>query len=187
MEAFFISAGIVAIGEIGDKTQLLALLLAARYRQPYAIIGGILAATLVNHLLAGFVGVWVATHVAPSTLRWIVGLAFFAIAAWALVPDRFESEPKTRGKAGVFALTAVTFFLAEMGDKTQIATVALAARFSDLAAVVGGTTVGMLVADVPAVFIARRFADRMPLRAIRAVAAVLFAALGVATLAGWSF
>ena len=187
MEAFLISAAVVAIGEIGDKTQLLALLLAARFKEPIPIVGGILVATLVNHGLAGVVGVWVASNVAPSTLGWVVGLSFIAIAVWALVPDKLEEQPTSRGSAGVFALTTVTFFFAEIGDKTQLATVALAARFSDLFAVVAGTTIGMLVADVPAVFVADRFAERIPLRAIRIVAAVLFAALGVATLVGVRF
>ncbi len=184
MEAFLISAAVVAIGEIGDKTQLLTLLLSARFRKPVPIVAGILAATLVNHALAGVVGVWVAARLAPSTLRWIAGLAFLVIGAWALVPDRLDEAPKTRGNAGVFMVTVVAFFVAEMGDKTQLATVALAARFSDLFAVVSGTTVGMLVADVPAVFVAQRFADRIPLRAVRVVAAFLFAGLGIATLFG---
>ncbi len=184
MQAFLISTAVVALGEIGDKTQLLALLLAARFKKPVAIIAGILVATLVNHTLAGSVGAWIAAHLAPETLRWIVGLSFIAIALWALVPDKLDADPEPRGHASVFFVTATTFFLAEMGDKTQLATVALAARFSDLFAVVAGTTLGMLIADVPAVFVAHRFASRIPLRWVRAAAAAVFAALGVATLFG---
>lgn len=184
MEAFLVSSVVVALGELGDKTQLLALLLAARFRKPWPIIGGILAATLVNHALAGLVGVWIAKHLSPETLRWTVGLSFLAIAVWALFPDKLDDEPKPRGNAGVFFMTAMAFFLAEIGDKTQLATVALAARFSDLYAVVAGTTFGMLLADVPAVLVAHRFADRIPLRAARITAALLFAVVGVVTLAG---
>ena len=186
MEAFLISVVVVALGEIGDKTQLLALVLAARFKKPAAIIAGIFVATLVNHSLAGWVGTWIAAHLDASALRWIVGGAFIAIALWALVPDRAGDEPQARGHAGVFLITVVTFFVAEMGDKTQLATVALAARFHDLVAVVAGTTLGMLIADVPAVFVADRFAERMPLRLIRTIAALIFGALGVATLAGLS-
>jgi len=185
MEAFFISAVVVALGELGDKTQLLALLLAVRFRKPVPIIAGILVATLVNHALAGIVGVWISTHLDPGVLRWAVGLSFIAIAVWALVPDKLdEKDAEPRTHAGVFVVTALAFFFAEIGDKTQLATVALAARYADLFAVVSGTTLGMLVADVPAVFVARRFADRVPLKAARIVAACLFAAIGAATLAG---
>jgi len=184
IEAFLISAAVVALGEIGDKTQLLALLLAARFKKPVAIIAGILVATLVNHALAGSIGAWIASQLAPQVLRWIVGLSFIAIALWALVPDKLDEDPKPRGHAGVFLVTVTTFFLAEMGDKTQLATVALAARYPDLVAVVAGTTLGMLIADVPAVFVADRFAARMPLRWVRIAAAAVFAALGVATLIG---
>ena len=184
MEAFLISTVVVAIGELGDKTQLLAILLAARYRRPGPIVAGILVATLFNHALAGVVGVWLAAHVAPDTLRWTVGAAFIAIGIWALFPDRLDEDAKPRGRAGVFLVTAGAFFLAEIGDKTQLATVALAARFHDLVAVVAGTTLGMLLADVPAVFLAHRFADRIPLRAARIVAALLFATIGVVTITG---
>lgn len=184
MEAFLISTVVVAVGELGDKTQLLALLLAARYRKPAAIVAGILVATLVNHALAGIVGVWIAAHVSPDVLRWSVGAAFIAIGIWALFPDRLDDDAKPRGHAGVFLVTAAAFFLAEIGDKTQLATVALAARFGELVPVVAGTTLGMLLADVPAVLVAHRFADRIPLRAARVVAALLFASIGVATIAG---
>lgn len=184
MEAFFVSMAVVALGEIGDKTQLLALVLAARFKKPAAIIAGILVATLFNHTLAGSLGAWIAAHLAPDVLRWLVGLSFIAIALWALVPDKLDENPATRGHAGVFLVTVTTFFLAEMGDKTQLATVALAARFPDLAAVVAGTTLGMLVADVPAVFVADRFGSRIPLRWVRRAAAAVFAALGAATLLG---
>ncbi len=188
IEAFLISAAVVALGEIGDKTQLLALLLAARFKKPAAIIAGILVATLLNHALAGSLGAWIAAYlitvVAPQALRWIVGGSFIAIAVWALFPDKLDDDPKPRGHAGVFVVTATTFFLAEMGDKTQIATVALAARFSDLIAVVAGTTLGMLIADVPAVLVANRFGPRMPMHWVRIAAALVFAALGVASLFG---
>ena len=184
MEAFLISTAVVALGEIGDKTQLLALLLAARFKKPFAIIAGIFVATLVNHTLAGSLGAWIAAQLAPATQRWIVGLSFIAIALWALVPDKIDEDPKPRGHAGVFFITVTSFFLAEMGDKTQLATVALAARFPDLVAVVSGTTLGMLIADVPAVFVANRFASRVPLRWVRMAAAAVFAALGIATLLG---
>lgn len=184
MEAFFVSMAVVALGEIGDKTQLLALLLAARFKKPAAIIAGILVATLVNHTLAGSIGAWIAAHLAPDVLRWLVGLSFIAIALWALVPDKLDEDREPRGHAGVFFVTVTTFFLAEMGDKTQLATVALAARFPDLVAVVAGTTLGMLIADVPAVFVADRFGSRVPLRWVRMAAAAVFAALGAATLLG---
>ena len=184
MEAFLISTAVVALGEIGDKTQLLALLLAARFKKPIAIIAGILVATLVNHALAASVGAWIAAHFAPDTLRWIVGLSFIAIALWALVPDKLDEKPEPRGHAGVFLVTATAFFLAEMGDKTQLATVALAARFQDLVAVVAGTTLGMLIADVPVVFVGDRFASKIPMGWVRIGAATVFAALGAATLLG---
>lgn len=187
MEAFLVSAVVVALGEIGDKTQLLALLLAVRFRKPVPIIAGIVVATLFNHALAGIVGVWISTHLSPQILRWGVGLSFIAIAAWALVPDKLdEADAKPRGHTGVFVITALAFFFAEIGDKTQLATVALAARFSDLVAVVAGTTVGMLVADIPAVLLADRFGNRIPMKAARIVAACLFAVMGFVTLAGFT-
>jgi len=179
-EALLVSTTVVAIGEIGDKTQLLALVLAARYRRPWPIVAGILVATLVNHALAGAVGNWVRGVVPPEALRIVLALSFFAVAAWALKPDTLDDagEPPASGRS-VFAVTVVAFFLAEMGDKTQIATVMLAAKFPSLAAVVVGTTLGMLAANVPVVFAGKLAADRIPLRAIRIAAALLFAALGV--------
>jgi putative Ca2+/H+ antiporter (TMEM165/GDT1 family) len=180
MEAFLVSTGVVALGEIGDKTQLLALVLAARFKRPWPIIFGILVATLANHALAGLLGNWVRTIIAPETLRWLVAASFFAVAIWALVPDKLHNnEPRTTTRWGVFGVTVVAFFLAEMGDKTQLATVVLAARFPSLVAVVAGTTLGMLLANVPVVFLSKAFSAKVPLRAIRIAAAVMFAALGV--------
>jgi len=183
-EAFGISALVVAIGEIGDKTQLLALLLAVRFRhQALPILAGILVATLANHGVAGLFGAWVRDQFTPDTLRWIVGLSFLAIAAWALVPDKLDDEePKPVGRYGVFALTVVTFFLAEIGDKTQLATVTLAARYDHLLAVVAGTTLGMMIADAPAVLLAERLTQKLSFKLIRYIAAGLFALLGAATL-----
>jgi putative Ca2+/H+ antiporter (TMEM165/GDT1 family) len=183
LEAFLVSAGVVALAEIGDKTQLLALVLAARFRRPVPIIAGILVATLVNHALAGAVGAWITTQVGPAVLRWGLGLSFIAMAVWIMIPDRLDDDPLA-GKPGmgVFATTVVAFFLAEMGDKTQVATVALAARYASLAAVVAGTTVGMLLANVPAVLLGDRAAGRLPLRAVHGVAALIFVALGVLAL-----
>jgi putative Ca2+/H+ antiporter (TMEM165/GDT1 family) len=188
LEAFLVSAAVVAVGEIGDKTQLLALVLAARFRKPAPIIAGIFVATLFNHGLAGLVGEWIRASIDPAVLRWILGVSFLAIAAWALVPDKLEEKDSApMGKYGVFAVTLVAFFLAEIGDKTQLATVALAARFDSLVAVVAGTTVGMLIADVPAVLLGGKASVKLPLKAIRYVAAALFAVLGVAVLAGVNF
>jgi putative Ca2+/H+ antiporter (TMEM165/GDT1 family) len=184
MEAFFISTGIVALAEIGDKTQLLAFLLATKYRRPVPICLGILLATLLNHAFAGAIGAWLTSLVAPPTLRWILGLSFIAMALWTLVPDQFDEKEAGRLKYGVFGATLVAFFLIEMGDKTQIATVALAARFDAYPAVVAGTTCGMMLANVPAVLLGDRFAERLPVRAVHVVAAATFAALGVATLLG---
>jgi len=185
MQAFLISLGVVAVGEIGDKTQLLALLLAARFQKPVPIILGILVATLANHALAGALGAWVRGAVDPAYLRWGLGLMFLAVAAWALVPDTIdEDEAKTTGKYGVFVVTTVAFFLAEIGDKTQVATAMLAARFDDLVAVVAGTTAGMLLIDAPTVWLGKAAAPRLPLKLIRYVAAAIFAALGLAALLG---
>lgn len=184
MEAFLVSTGLVAVAEIGDKTQLLALVLGARYRKPWTIVGGILLATLLNHACAGALGGWVASALDPGALRWIVGLSFLAIAAWALKPDAADGDAPPPGRYGVLALTFVAFFLAEIGDKTQLATVALAARYAELAAVVAGTTLGMMLANTPAVFLADRFAARVPLHLVRLLAAGLFAATGIAALAG---
>lgn len=184
MEAFLIATGIVAIAEIGDKTQLLAFILAARYRRPVPIILAITAATLLNHALAGAIGGLLTNWLTPSMLRWGIGIGFIAMAVWALIPDRMEDEVLPRPGLGVFSATFIAFFLAEMGDKTQIATVALAARFDAVVAVVAGTTLGMLIANVPAVLVGDRMAVRLPLRWIRAVAAMSFLALGLLTLTG---
>ena len=179
MEAFLVSVAVVALGEMGDKTQLLALMLAVRYRRPWPIVAGIVVATLFNHTLAGLVGSWIRTVVPPDVLRWLLALSLFAVAAWALKPDTLDDAAPATTRLGVFGITAVSFFLAEMGDKTQIATAILAARFDALPAVVAGTTVGMLLADVPAVFVGKLAADRIPFRTVRIIAALLFAALGV--------
>ena len=180
LEALLISTAVVAVGELGDKTQLLALILAARYNRPWPIIAGIVVATLVNHAIAGWVGNWVRGMVPPEILRWLLALSFFAVAAWALKPDKLDADdvPPT-SHWGVFGVTVVAFFLAEMGDKTQIATVMLAARFESLAAVVAGTTLGMLLVNVPTVFIGRAAAEKIPFRAVRITAATLFAGLGL--------
>jgi len=184
MEAFLVSTGIVALGEMGDKTQLLALLLAARFRRPLPIILGILVATLVNHACAAAVGDWVARALGPDVLRWVIGGSFLAMAAWMLVPDRLDDEAEGSGslRLGVFGTTVVAFFLAEMGDKTQIATVALAARYADLWAVVTGTTFGMMLANVPAVLLGDGVAKRVSMTLVHGIAALLFAVLGVLTL-----
>lgn len=184
MEAFLISTGIVALAEIGDKTQLLSFLLAAKFRRPCPIIAGILVATLANHALAGAVGSWITTVVGPEALRWVLGLSFLAMAAWILVPDRLDTDGAGFARFGVFGCTLAAFFLAEMGDKTQIATVALAAQYQAFAAVVIGTTLGMMIANVPAVLLGERIAHRMPAAAVHRIAAAIFALLGIATLLG---
>ncbi len=183
MEAFLVSTGIVALAEIGDKTQLLSLVLAARFKRPWPIILGIFVATLVNHALAGAVGAWVTQWMGPQMLRWVLGLSFIAMAAWILIPDKLdEDEGQSRSRHGVFVATVIAFFLAEMGDKTQIATVALAAKYSMYAAVVAGTTVGMLLANVPVVLFGERMARLLPVRIVHIVCAIVFAVIGVATL-----
>jgi putative Ca2+/H+ antiporter (TMEM165/GDT1 family) len=170
---------------MGDKTQLLAFLLAARFKKPAPIIAGIFTATILNHALAGAVGQWVATAVPPGVLRWVLGLAFIAMAVWTLIPDKLEEdEARVANRFGVFGATVVTFFLAEMGDKTQIATVGLAARFQEPAMVILGTTLGMMLANVPAVFLGNRFAASVNMRLVHGIAAAIFAMLGVATLMG---
>ncbi|MEK8085749.1 TMEM165/GDT1 family protein [Aquabacterium sp. A3] len=185
MEAFFISTGVVALAEIGDKTQLLAFLLAARFKRPLPIILGIFVATILNHALAGAVGAWLTRLVQPDMLRWILGVSFIGMALWTLIPDKIEDdEAQVASKLGVFGATLVTFFLAEMGDKTQIATVAMAARYPEPVMVVLGTTLGMMLANVPAVFAGDKLAERIPMRLVHGLAATLFAALGVATLLG---
>lgn len=185
MEAFLVSTGVVALGEVGDKTQLLALLLAARFRRPRPIILGILVATLANHAVAAGLGAWLARVIDPQWLRWILGASFLAVAAWMLVPDQAgEVEGHGRSGLGVFGLTTLAFFLAEMGDKTQIATVMLAAKFDALVAVTAGTTLGMMVANVPVVLLGDRAMKRVPVKWVHRVAALVFAALGVLVLAG---
>lgn len=185
LESFLLSIGIVALAEIGDKTQLLAFLLAARFQRPLPIIAGIFLATVLNHGLAGAVGVWVTQQVDADVLRWVLGLGFLAMAAWTLIPDQIEDdETHIAHRLGVFGATVVTFFLAEMGDKTQIATVALAAKFDDPVSVIMGTTLGMMVANVPAVYAGDKFGTRIPMRWVHAVAALVFVALGVVTLFG---
>lgn len=184
MEAFFISTGIVALAEIGDKTQLLAFILAAKFRKPMPIILGILVATIANHAFAGAVGAWVTTVVEPPVLRWILGLSFIAMAVWVLIPDKFDDEDAKLARFGVFTTTVIAFFLAEMGDKTQVATVALAAQYQQLVAVVAGTTLGMMIANVPAVVLGDRISQRMPTRLMHSIVAVIFAVLGVVTLMG---
>lgn len=184
MEAFLVSSGIVALAEIGDKTQLLAFILAAKFRKPVPIIVGILVATIANHAFAGALGAWITSLVAPETLRWILGLSFIGMAVWTLIPDKFDEDDAKLPRFGVFGATLVAFFLAEMGDKTQVATVALAAQYQALLAVVAGTTLGMLAANVPAVLLGDRIAHRMPVKLVHGIAAAIFLGLGVATLAG---
>jgi len=183
MEAFLASILVVAVGEIGDKTQLLAFVLAARFRRPLPIVLGIVVAVLANHLLAGALGVWIRGIVPATYLRWILAASFLAVALWALKPDRSEAQESVSAThTSVFAATAIAFFLAEIGDKTQIATMMLAAHYGNLAAVVAGTTLGMLLADVPAVYLGRAAADRIPFKAVRLVAAVLFVVMAVVAL-----
>jgi putative Ca2+/H+ antiporter (TMEM165/GDT1 family) len=184
MEAFLISAGLVAIAEIGDKTQLLAMVLATRYRKPVPIILGIFVATLANHALAAAVGAEVATWVGPQIMRWILAALFIGMAAWCLIPDKADEGPKQIGHVGAFLATAVAFFMVEMGDKTQIATVALAARFHTIPIVTAGTTVGMLIANVPAVLFGDVLSRKISLKLIRTLAAASFAILGLLTLFG---
>lgn len=184
MESFFVPTLIVALAEIGDKTQLLAFILAAKFRKPVPIIIGILVATLANHGLAGAVGTWLTSLMSPETLRWVLGLSFIAMAVWTLIPDKIDDDEGGLVRMGVFGTTLVAFFLAEMGDKTQVATVALAAQYQAFIAVVAGTTLGMMIANVPAVLLGDRIAQRMPVRLVHAIAAAIFAVLGVATLMG---
>ncbi len=185
MESLLISCGVVAFAEIGDKTQLLALILAARFKKPTPIILGILAATIANHGLAGAVGAWISATVSPDILRWILSLSFIGMAIWTMIPDKIEEEEtQIATKFGVFSATLITFFLAEMGDKTQVATVALAAHYAVPLLVVLGTTLGMLIADVPAVFVGDKLANKIPMRVVHSIAAAIFAILGLATLIG---
>ena len=185
MEALFVSTGVVALAEIGDKTQLLAFLQATRFKKPLPIIAGILVATLLNHSMAGALGAWITATLSPETLRWILGLTFIAMAIWTMIPDKIEDEEMQVAKRfGVFGATLITFFLAEMGDKTQIATIAMSAHFSSVVLVVIGTTLGMMIADVPAVFIGDRLSARIPMKLVHGIAAAMFAAMGIATLSG---
>jgi Ca2+/H+ antiporter, TMEM165/GDT1 family len=182
MEAFIVSAGVVALAEVGDKTQLLALVLAARYRRPLPIVLGILLATLANHALAAAAGKWITTAVDPAVLRWVLGLSFIAMAVWTMVPDKLDKEENGLARLGVFGATLVSFFLVEMGDKTQIATVALAAHYGTFGWVLAGTTLGMLIANAPVVVLGERLLRRVPVRTVHAVAATAFAVMGVAAL-----
>ena len=184
MDAFLVSTAIVALAEIGDKTQLLAFILAAKFRRPMPIVLGILVATLANHAFAAAVGTWLTTLMGPQTLRWVLGLSFIAMAVWTLIPDKLDEDDAKLPRYGVFGATLIAFFLAEMGDKTQVATVALAAQYQALVAVVAGTTLGMMIANVPAVLLGDRIAARMPVKLVHGIAAAIFLGLGIATLAG---
>lgn len=183
MEAFLVSTSIVALAEMGDKTQLLALVLAARFRKPWPIVLGIFVATVLNHALAGAAGAWVTTVLGPQVLRWVLGVSFIAMAVWMLIPDKLDDgETGNAPRLGVFGTTVLAFFLAEMGDKTQIATVMLAAQYNAYAWVVAGTTLGMMLANVPAVLIGEKAATRLPMRLVHGISAAIFAVLGVMTL-----
>ena len=183
LSTLFISTGVVALAEMGDKTQLLAFLLAARFKKPIPIILGILAATILNHGLAGALGAWITSVLSETTLGWILGISFIAMAVWTLIPDEIEEdETSIASRFGVFGATAITFFLAEIGDKTQVATVALAAHYSSVLYVVIGTTLGMLIADVPAVFIGTKFAQKISMKLVHGIVATVFAILGIATI-----
>jgi putative Ca2+/H+ antiporter (TMEM165/GDT1 family) len=184
LEAFAVSVGAVALGEIGDKTQLLALLLAARLRAPLPIILGILVATLANHAAAAALGNWITQLIDPLWLRWALGGSFIAVALWMLVPDRAEEPAATAGRFGAFGITVLSFFIAEMGDKTQIATVMLAARYDALVSVTAGTTLGMMIANVPAVLLGERIMRWLPVDWVRRCAAAVFGVLGLLALAG---
>jgi putative Ca2+/H+ antiporter (TMEM165/GDT1 family) len=186
MEAFLLSTGLVALAEMGDKTQLLSLLLAARFRKPWPIVAGILVATLANHALAGALGSLVTEWLGPQTLRWILAASFIGMAVWMLIPDKLDDDdaPRQAARFGVFATTVIAFFLAEMGDKTQVATVMLAARYQAWAAVVAGTTLGMLLANAPVVWFGDRIVRLVPIRVVHVVSALVFLALGVAVVLG---
>ena len=183
MEAILVSTGVVALAEMGDKTQLLAFILAARFKRPLPIIIGIFLATLLNHGLAGALGTWITTVIGPDILRWLLGMSFIGMAIWTLIPDKIEEEEAhIANKLGVFGATFITFFLAEMGDKTQFATIALAAHYAAPVLVIAGTTMGMLIADVPAVFLGHKFAEKIPMRLVHVIAAGIFAVMGLLTL-----
>jgi putative Ca2+/H+ antiporter (TMEM165/GDT1 family) len=187
MEAFFVATGVVALAEMGDKTQLLSLVLAARFRKPWPIVSGIFVATVLNHALAGAVGNWVTQFLGPAVLRWLLGGSFIAMALWMLIPDKLDDEDRHgSSRFGVFGTTVVAFFLAEMGDKTQIATVMLAARYADAYAwVVLGTTLGMMLANAPVVWLGERIVRRVPIRLVHSLSAAIFLLLGVAALIDW--
>ena len=182
MEAFLVSTGIVALAEIGDKTQLLSFCLAAKFRRPLPIVAAIFVATIANHAFAAAVGSWITSVLGADVLRWLLGLSFLAMAGWILIPDKLDEDETPSARYGVFLTTLLAFFMAEMGDKTQVATVALAARYHAMAAVVAGTTFGMMLANVPAVYFGARIAKRIPLKLVHGIAAVIFAVLGVLTL-----
>ncbi|MDD5393847.1 MAG: TMEM165/GDT1 family protein [Thiothrix sp.] len=186
MEAFLVSTGIVALAEMGDKTQLLSLVLAAKFRRPVPIILGILVATLFNHAGAGAIGAWLTAVLGTDVLRWVLGLGFLAMAVWIMIPDKLDDDDANVDTShyGIFTTTVIAFFLAEMGDKTQIATIALAAQYASLVWVVAGTTLGMMIANVPAVLLGDKMAHKLPLKVVHGVAAVIFAALGVLALLG---
>jgi len=184
LDAFLISTGVVALAEIGDKTQLLAFILAAKFRKPIPIILGVLVATIANHAFAGALGAWITSLLSPETMRWVLGISFIGMAIWTLIPDKFDESEAKFARFGVFGTTVIAFFLAEMGDKTQVATVALAARYHGIVAVVAGTTLGMMLANVPAVYFGDKIANKISLKLVHGVAALIFAALGVATLLG---
>ncbi len=184
IEAFLVSTGLVALAEMGDKTQLLSLVLAARFRRPYPIIAAILIATLANHALAGLLGASINTWIGETLMRWILGISFLAMAAWTLIPDKLDEEEAKPARFGVFGTTLIAFFIAEMGDKTQIATVALAAQYASLVAVVAGTTLGMLLANAPVVLFGERITRAVPMKTVHAIAAAIFALLGVLALLG---
>jgi Ca2+/H+ antiporter, TMEM165/GDT1 family len=177
VEAFLISLSTVAIAEMGDRTQLLALVLAAHYRRPWPIIAGVLCATLVNHAVAGFVGAHLGHYLTPPRLDAVVGISMIGMALWTLKPDKLDDEAEPR-RASAFIATCIAFFIAEIGDKTQIATMALGAAYANLIAVVSGTTLGMLASNVPVVFLGNAFSKRLPLKAIHIAASVLFLGLG---------
>lgn len=184
MDAFLISTGVVALAEIGDKTQLLAFILAAKFRKPIPIILGVLVSTIANHAFAGALGAWITSLVSPETMRWILGASFIGMAIWTLIPDKFDESEAKFARFGVFGTTVIAFFLAEMGDKTQVATVALAAQYHAFLPVVAGTTLGMMIANVPAVLLGDRIAGKIPVRIVHSIAALIFAIIGVATLLG---
>jgi putative Ca2+/H+ antiporter (TMEM165/GDT1 family) len=184
LETYLVSVASVALGELGDKTQILALVLATQLRRPWAVILGVLVATLANHALAALAGQWAGALLSPQLLRWVLGISFLVLAAWVFIPDKADEHPRNAGRYGAFLVTATTFFLAEMGDKTQIVTLALAAKFHDLLPVIAGTVTGMMLVDVPTVLLASRITRIVPLNWIRVAAALVYAVLGVLTLLG---